>query len=165
MRQVKVQYIFSNRELKGAQAIIWGTKHQYPNMSIEKIPSHGAVLIDSKWVFESTLDSGVRVMGYKEWSKINNEVAKIDCTATRYYEDIKAMFKESKGKKYDWFGVLYLGFHLALNKAFGKKIPKKNLLHSENKYFCLEVIGKMTGLDYQMSTPVQVMEDLLCCLE
>jgi hypothetical protein len=99
-------------------------------------------------------------MGYKEWLKINNEVAKIRCTQTRYYEDIKAMFKSLKGRKYDWGGVIYLGLWLGINKVSGHPIPTNNAWHSDSKYFCCEIMAKMTQVDYQMTTPVAVMMEL-----
>jgi hypothetical protein len=137
---------------------MWGTQHQYPDL--EEVPSHVAILVNNKWVFQSTLEDGVHVMGYKEWLKINNEVAKIRCTQTRYYEDIKAMFKSLKGRKYDWGGVIYLGLWLGFNKVSGHPIPANNAWHSDSKYFCCEIMAKMTQVDYQMTTPVTVMMEL-----
>lgn len=163
--EVKVQYLFSQNDLIGSKAIVWGTRHEFPELKKEETPSHVAILINEKWVFESTLETGVRVIGYTEWSKKNREVAKIDCTLEhRYYEDIKAMFKALKEKKYDWGGAVYLGFCLGANKACNVEIPKENKWHREHKYFCCEVMAEMTGLDYQMSSPVKVMMDLKAAL-
>jgi len=166
MRKVKVQYLFSNNpELIGSKAIVWGTRHMYSELELSQIPSHVAILIDEKWVFESTLRTGVRVEGYKKWKTHNNEVAKIDCTKEeRYYEDIKELFKELKGQKYDWYGVIYLGLQLIKQKIIGGDLPSENKWQSNNKYFCCEVMAKMTGLDYQMTSPVKVMMDLKASL-
>ena len=160
-RKVKVQYLFSSNDLIGSKVIVWGTKHMYPELKIEEIPSHVAILIDEKWVLESTLETGVRVMGYRKWQTLNNEVAKIDCIMeARYWEDIKEMFKKLKGMDYDWAGVIYLGLWLGANKATGLTIPSDNAWHSDSKYFCCEIMAKMTELDYQMAPPVRVMMDL-----
>lgn len=164
-RPVKVQYLFSQSDLIGSKAIVWGTKHQYPDLKPSEIPSHVAILINNKWVFQSTLEDGVHVMGYKAWKEINREVKKLNCAETRYYEDIKAMFKELKGQKYDWGGVVYMGLHLAKQKLFRTELPSENKWHDKDKYFCCEVMAKMTGLDYQMTSPVQVMVDLEAALD
>ena len=163
-RKVKVQYLFSNSPLIGSRAIIWGSNHIYDLDTVD-IPSHVAILIDEKWVLESTLSTGVRIEGYNKWLSHNNEVAKIDCSEEfRYWEDVKEMFKETKEQKYDWAGVAYLGIWLAINKATGLKLPSDNAIHNEDKYFCCEVMAKMTGLDYQMAPPVKVMMDLKALL-
>ncbi len=158
MRKITVHYLFSNNKKIGSRAIMWGTQHQYPKL--QKIPSHVAILINNKWVFQSTLEKDVHIISYTKWLEVNNEITKIACTQTRYYEDIKAMFKNLKGQKYDWGGVIYLGLWLAINKLSGRTIPTHNRWHSSDKYFCCEIMAKMTGIDYQMTTPVKVMMDL-----
>jgi hypothetical protein len=161
--EVTVHYLFSNNHLIGSRAIVWGTNHLY-ELDNKGIPSHVAILINEKWVLESTLNTGVRVEGYSKWLSHNNEVAKIECKEQRYWEDIKIMFKETKDQKYDWAGVIYLGIWLAINKVTGLDLPSDNAIHNEDKYFCCEVMAKMTGLDYQMTPPVKIMVDLKALL-
>ena len=158
MRKVKLHYLFSKNKKIGSRLIAWGTKHRYPEL--KDIPSHVAILIDEKWVFESTLESGVRVIGYKKWLEINTQVEKIPCTQDRTYEEVKDMFKSIKDLKYDWMGVLYLGLNLVPNKLFGRKLPENNPWASDSKYFCCEVMSKLTGIDYEMSSPVDVMVEI-----
>jgi len=163
---VKIQYLFSRRPLAGSKLISWGTNHQYPDLSFEEVPSHVAVLINGKWVIESTLATGVRVIGYNKWKEINIEVAKIDCVRKDWsFSVIKGMFKEIKGRKYDWGGIIYLAFRLAKQKYLGKPLPSVNKFNDPNKYFCTEVLSKMTGLTYEMSTPVDVMMKVQCLSE
>lgn len=156
--EVDVHYIFSRNKKIGSKLIIWGTKHLHPEM--DKIPSHGAVLINDRWVLESTLDSGVRVISYQKWLEINEEIYKIESDITDY-TIIKNKYKQLKDKKYDWPGIIYQAIHLMMNKFFKKPVPKKNKWQSNNKYFCLEVIGELTNKRYEMETPVGLVVSLM----
>lgn len=155
MKQVSVHYLFSKNSKIGSKIISWGTKHLHPE--VEDTPSHVAILVDERWVIESTLDSGVRVIPYKKWRGINKEVAKVPCRQPWTFPEIKKLFKPLKDKKYDYKGVTYFGLRLAANKAFKTEIPKKNKWETKNRYFCCEVMARMTGVDYQMTAPVGVM--------
>ena len=75
---MKVYYVFSRSPKIGSKLIAWGTKFLVPE--IKETPSHGAVLIDNRWVIESTLDSGFRVIHYSKWLEINEELFKFECT-------------------------------------------------------------------------------------
>lgn len=158
MRKVTVHYLFSKNKKIGSRAIAWGTKHR--NETKRETPSHIALLINNKWVFESTLETGIRIIGYNEWKTINTEVAKICDNNTHDYSEIKEMFKELKNKKYDWCGVLFLTLCLIPNKLFGTKMPKDNKFAQDHKYFCCEVIGKLLDVDYDMKCPIDIMNDL-----
>lgn len=156
--QVTVHYLFSKNKKIGSKIIRWGTRHLEPQLYKKcEIPSHVAILVNEKWVFESTLETGVRRISYKEWLEHNTEVAKYKCQTPRTITDVLNYFRAIKGKKYDYKGVIYFGIRVGLNKFFGMKIPKKNKWASDNKYFCCEVMGEMLGLDYEMTSPVQVM--------
>jgi len=156
---VTVDIIFSNNHKIGSKLIVWGTKHLCP--TIKEIPSHGALLINNRWVIESTLETGVRVILYTNWLKLNNEIIKIPCKSQWKYKDIKYMYKELQNKKYDYPGVIFQALCIIPNKLFHTPIPKNNILQSDNKYFCLEVIGKLTNKDYKMTTPIQLMFELI----
>jgi hypothetical protein len=156
---MKVHYLFSKNNKIGSKLISWGTKQLY---NTEKTPSHIALLINERWVFESTLFTGVRIITYDRWKDINEEVAKYQCPKDNTeFSTIKNLYREIDQKGYDWLGTCFLGVYLALNKFFGITIPQKNYWENENKYFCCEVIAKLTGVnDYAMKAPVNLMVEL-----
>lgn len=155
---VTIDYLFSKNYKIGSKLISWGTKHL---TNIEDVPSHVAILVNNRWVHESTLDSGVRVISYSEWLNINIEVKKITGKPTEY-RVIKNIFKDIKNKKYDWLGVTYLGLCLIPNKAFNVKLPAVNKWQDNDKYFCTEAVEKLIGLsDCSMKSPVQLLNELL----
>lgn len=158
--KVKVHYLFSRNEKIGSKLISWGTAHLEP--SVYNTPSHIAILVNNRWVHESTLDSGVRVISYEKWLEINEEVEKIACIKeTREYKEIKQIFKEIKDKDYDYFGVSYMGIHVASNKYFNTEIPETNKWENPDKYFCCEAVEKLTGISSSsMKAPVQMMVEL-----
>lgn len=158
--KVTVHYLFSRNNKIGSKIISWGTEHLEP--SIYNTPSHAAILVNNRWVHESTLETGVRVISYQKWLEINEEVAKIPCTKTsRDYSEIKNIFQEIRDKKYDYPGVIYMGGYVAANKYFDVDIPKENKWESSNKYFCCEAVQKLAGLEpASMKAPVQMMVEL-----
>lgn len=155
---VKLYYLFSNNKKIGSKLISWGTSFLVPKMS--SVPSHIALLINDKYVFESTMAQGVRVVFYKDWLSINNEVAKIQCKKDRTFEEIKSILKPLKNKSYDYLGVVYFGWRVFLNMLFKLKMPKINKLQSDKKYFCSEAVSTITGIDSQMLSPVELMLEL-----
>ena len=156
--EVSVHYLFSRRDLIGSKTISWGTKHLYPEF--KKTPSHVAILVNNRWVHESTLDSGIRVMSYEKWLDINDEVAKIACEREWEYASIKDLFKSLRGKKYDWAGIIYLGLWMVPSKLLHIAIPNNNILECPDRYFCSEVMGYMLGSNYDMKAPVQILKEL-----
>lgn len=156
--KVTVDYLFSKNKKIGSRFISWGTKHL---SKTAVTPSHVATLINERWVFESTLDSGIRVINYKKWLDLNEEVAKIPCTRrVREYSEIKAIYQSVRDKKYDWLGVTYFGCRLFLNKYFGCSMPEVNKWESADKYFCSEAVGIITGQGkYSMKAPVQLLDE------
>lgn len=157
--KVKVHYLFSRNKKIGSRLIAWGTGHL---QDVPTTPSHIAVLVNERWVHESTLETGVRVISYSKWLEINEEVAKIPCAQVyREYSEIKTIYKGIKDKKYDWLGVTYFGCKIGLNKFFGTKIPSKNKWEDPNKYFCCEAAAILTGIsDSSMKAPVDMMVEL-----
>lgn len=152
----KIHYLFSKNKKIGSKLISWGTKHQH---KLDETPSHVALLVNERWVFESVLESGVRVLTYKKWLSINQELVKIPChEGTMPFEHVKQEYKKIKDKKYDWLGVIYLGYRVFLNKLFNAPIPNKNKWENKDKYFCCEAISQLTHVPYYaMRTPVDLM--------
>ena len=155
--KVKIDVLFSRNEKIGSKLISWGTSHL---SSFEKTPSHVALLINNRWVHESTLDTGIRVLTYEKWKEINEEVYKHEYPIEYSYDQIKAMYRDLKGRKYDWVGVLYFTWFVGMSKLFGGSIPKINKWEDPNKYFCCEVVGELARLEYSMTSPVQLLEGL-----
>lgn len=153
---VTVDAIFSKKNLIGSKLIALGTKHLVSE--IKDTPSHTALLVNNRWVHESTGHTGVRVISYTEWSKINKEVARVKLKSIAY-QKLADLFRDIKGKKYDFLGVLFLGICIGLT-FFGIKLPKRNILESKNKYFCCEALGYLTNHYYGMSAPVQILQKL-----
>jgi hypothetical protein len=92
------------------------------------------------------------------WKQINTESGRIQLES-REYQEIADEYRKIKGKKYDYLGVIYLGLCI-IPTFLGLNLPKKNKLESPNRYFCCEVLGKLTGKYYGMSSPIQILEDL-----
>ena len=155
---VTVHYLFSRSEKIGSKVIASTTKKLCPE--IEKTPSHVAILINEKWVFESTLESGVNRMSYKKWKEKNEEVAKIKCTQDRTLEEVIGYFREIKDKKYDYMAIIYFSWRVILLHLLNLQIPAKNKLNNPNRFFCTEVVGKMTNIDCQMTAPVKLLNDI-----
>lgn len=152
--KVNVNYIFSRNDKIGSFIIRNSTKQLQPE--VEKSPSHVAILVNNKYVIESTLESGFRVIPYKKWLELNEELYKFECAQTWMMKEIKQLYKPLKNKKYDFKGVLYFSWRIILNLFFRIEMPLKNKWHQEDRYFCCEVLGKMTGVSYEMVAPVQL---------
>lgn len=157
--EVKIDYIFSKNKKIGSFIIRLGT-YGLSKKLFKYTPSHVAILVNNKWVLESTLESGVRVISYKKWLEINEEVFKIRCDKLKDFENIKIKFKKLKNKKYDYLGILYLSWRIFLKLIFKRSIPQKNKWHKENRYFCSEVIGKIQGINYEMTSPTEIYDKL-----
>ena len=155
--KIKLHYLFSKNKKIGSTIIRKATKHLEPDISEEEIPSHVAILINNRWVFESTLESGVRRISYEKWLEINTEIDKIECQTERTLEGVLGLFRGILDQDYDYLGVCYFGYRLALSILFDTEIPKINKWNQDNSYFCSEVVGKLLELDYQMIAPVQIM--------
>lgn len=154
---VFVSVIFSKNRKCGSRFISWLTSH-FSNKP--KIPSHVALLIEDRWVFESTIQKGVVINSWHKWSE-NNELVDLIPLGEYYYDEIKTLFRDVEGRGYDYLGALYLGLFIGLNKLFKCiPIPSHNCLQSNKRYFCSEVIGKLTGNDFSMSAPIQILNKL-----
>lgn len=154
--QVTVHAIFSHNDKIGSKVICHGTHHLAKN---EPLCSHTALLVNERWVHESTGHSGVRIISIDLWKTLNKEVARVPLK-DMLYQDLANHFRSIKDKKYDYMGILFFCFAI-IPTFIGFKLPKKNLLESPDKYFCCEVLGYLTGQYYGMSAPIQVMKLLL----
>lgn len=150
---VSVDALFSRNKLIGSRIIAAGSSHLEP--SIKKTPSHVAILINKRWVHESTGKDGVHVSSLDKWQTHHEEVGRVSLQSEEY-QDIADRYRNISGRKYDYLGVSYLGLWIAASK-FGAKIPRINKWESKVKYFCCEALGYLTKEYYGMSAPVQIL--------
>jgi hypothetical protein len=162
---VTVDVLFSSSPKIGARIISGGTAHLAPE--VNQAPSHVALLVNGRWVHESTGKTGVQVLSYPQWLQMHREVARIPQPA-REYQEIADQYRKIKGKKYDYLGIVFfalalipsfLAYHLFGAKDF--MLPKVNMFQNPNKYFCCEALGYLLGKCYSMHAPVQVLSELL----
>jgi hypothetical protein len=161
---MKLYYVFSKNNKIGSRIISWGSGLLVKDL--DKVPSHSAVLIIQdnyeSFVFESTFNSGIRIVPYANWLKINEECYKIPYPNNIDSNAIFRVVHELWGKKYDWFGVLYFTLCFIVHFLFGSPFPKENAWQSNDKYFCNELTGEISGYKrYSMTTPAKVCSDFL----
>lgn len=153
---VTVDALFSSSNKLGGKIIAHGTAHLAPD--IKEPVSHTALLVNNRWVHESTGKTGVQVISYEVWCKLHKEVSRVKLNDMDY-QALANIFRRIKDKKYDYAGIAF--FSLAILPTFlGFKLPKVNRWESRDKYFCCEVLGKLTGRYYGMSAPIQILEEL-----
>lgn len=130
-----ITILFSSSKKPGSLAISAGTwllekecRKFFP--SIKDTPSHVAVRYQDL-VIESTFTTGIRVISYKDWLKINNPLYAIEIKVDDhlYNNNLINLF----GKKYDWLGILYFATRLILPLA-----PRENKWQDSDRYFCTE---------------------------
>lgn len=158
MKKVSVDIVFSKNDKIGSKFISWGTSHLNKDLSFQNFnPSHVAILVDKRWIHESTLESGVRIIPYKKWLQINHQL-KIIHYSNVEYSVIKNSFKRLKNKKYDWLGVIYLSIWIGIKMILPTiKIPSVNKMECSKKYFCCEVIGELIKQNLDMKAPIEVL--------
>lgn len=154
---ITVNYLFSKNKKIGSYLIRKFTKN-LSKLNFDNIPSHTALLVNNRWVHESTMSSGVRIISYSKWLKINTEVYKIYAWDITDYQQIKQKYKKIKKKKYDYFGALFVGWRILLKYLKLLPLPKTNRYNDPNKFFCCEVVGELLNIDYTIKTPVEIME-------
>lgn len=155
---MKVDFIFSRRNKIGSKLIAWASK--YENLELENAPSHGAILLNKRFVIESVMGSGVRLVPYFKWAEINEELYRIPS------DDITKDFLDRElltvwGKPYDWRGILYFACCYLALILFKKPLPEKNKWERPSHLFCIELIGRLSGTYYSMTSPAQMCKRLL----
>ena len=156
---MKVEFLFSRNKKIGSKLIAWASK--YENLDMDNLPSHMAVLIDETWVIESTLFTGVRIIPYTNWLLKNEELYKIKCPRDRESKHTLKTAFSVWGKGYDWFGIAYFAYSFLRLMFFKEPLPLKNKWQRNNKYFCTEYAGKLTGQDFSMYSPARICKEWL----
>ena len=157
---MKVDYLFSRNKHLGSKIISWGSSLVVKGLN--KYPSHVAVLLDDTFVIESTMLTGVRLIPYEQWKKINEEVYKISCERGDCpIFVIQELLFEMWGKKYDKLGLIWFGLQILKKVLFNIPIPNKNEWEQEDKFFCTEFAGRLAGKDYSMTSPAEILKGFL----
>lgn len=162
---MNVSYLFSRNKKIGSRAIAWASGLLIKDL--EKTPSHMAILIEfdnllESIVLESTLDSGVRIVPYTNWLKINELCYKIPSNKKHDLNDILQTVVDYWGKKYDWGGIAYFAFRFLLHFFFKTPFPKENAWQCNSKFFCNELCGEIAEYQgYSMATPAKMCSDFL----
>lgn len=159
----KIEILFSNNQLIGSRTISWLSSFDVKDM--KDVPSHTAVLINETLVIESVF-KGVRIIPYKKWKEINNEIAKIPLDAVKKEtgEDLRDLLFEMWGKKYDFKGLLYFTWCGIEFILLNREIPKENKWEREDYFFCSEFVGRLVGANYSMTSPARMLRDFLLAM-
>lgn len=152
---MKINYLFSRKNKIGSRLIAWASG--FEDLCLEKCPSHIAVLLDDNLVVESTLTTGVRMLPYSHWAKINEELYRVPCFA-KFRQSKLTIEKATRiwGKRYDWKGIAFFAISFIKLIVFKQKLPDSNPWQSDDKYFCTEYAGSLTGEDYSMMSPAKL---------
>jgi hypothetical protein len=74
----------------------------------------------------------------------------------------EAVIQQYKGKAYDFFGMIYVGFFLLFRDLFGLNLPGGNQFEARRDRFCVEFAAEIcTGERGSMMTPGQFKNKLL----
>jgi len=143
--------------------IAWGTKRK--NQLSEDCPSHVGFKFSingTNTVIESDIKDGVQLASVEESMEDNILLHDIDLGYSE--EETYRIFEKCKteyvGKWYDVFGLVYLGWRVALFKFFKTPIPTKNKWGFKKMYFCSEFYSAIVGgkpQEYGMASPNDLM--------
>lgn len=157
---MKIHYLFSKNSKLGSRLISWASGLLLPEM--QNVPSHVAVLIDDHFVVESTFATGIRCIPFSEWLKLNQICYIIKEPKEKSMDEIHAVFSSVWGKSYDWPGILFFALCFIRHFLFKTKFPYDNKWQDNNRYFCTEFAGVVSGYHkHSMTTPAKMAYDML----
>lgn len=156
--KVTISYLFSRQDKIGSHLISWASGKLLPD--VNPVPSHIAVLVNNKFVFESTLDKGVHISFYDKWKRENQQLYILNDTEVYDMSQIKGIYKKMLGKRYDFIGIMYFSICFLGKFLFNRPIPQENKWQRPNSYFCCEAVGKLLEIPYEMRTPAKMYEEL-----
>ena len=152
---MKIDYLFSKNKKVGSRLISWAASFEkLSNIAIA--PSHVAVLIENTFVIESVATSGVRIIPYTEWSKINEELEKIPVYSEINRSTLQSSLYSVFGKSYDWTGILFFAWRYLGLIVLNKAMPSVNRMNNKKKFFCTEFAGRLESKDYSMMSPAKL---------
>ena len=118
--------------------------------------------MNDELVVESTFNNGVRIIPYKHWLEINEELHRIPCELKhRASKHMTTELTKVWGKKYDWKGVMFFALSYIKLILFRTPLPEKNKWQRDTHYFCTEYVGNVVGQDYSMKSPARLCADWL----
>lgn len=152
-KEPKVAYVASIKRGKkyiGSMVISRGTQALEPEL---EPCSHLCIILRKTLVIESTLTTGVRIIPYSCWIKDNRVVYAFEKPfVDRLSKYIPMIMEKMWDKPYDYIGILYFAWRLALLLAFRIELPKVNKWNDPVKRFCVEIFGEKLG----MTSPIQM---------
>jgi len=158
---MKLYYAFSKNNKIGSKLIRW-----FSGLLLKKldnIPSHAALIVECEnllMVYESAVFVGVRVVPLESWLNFN-EICYV-FPEEKVEKNVAEIIASSWNKGYDYLGVLYFIVAFVNKKMLNIPFPDRNKWSSENRYFCTEIVAKLTGYDkHEMATPAKMCYDLL----
>jgi len=152
-----IQLGFSKRNEIGAKIIRYGTKDN--NQSFSDVPSHFFIMFFGFLVIDSTFSKGLAARNIDNFKK-DNEIVKLYDFSSNVSDDIYFYeVSERLGRKYDFIGILYIGWRIFLKKIFNTPIPKKNKLERKDKDFCTEVFEYITNKECSMASPNDLLKE------
>lgn len=149
-----IHILFSRNKKIGSKLISYAAK--YEKLNLENYPSHVAILINEKWIFESTFNTGVRIVPYNKWQEINEELYRVKYSGLLDNQTVLQTAANMWGKKYDWCGILYFLFCYLNLIIFKRELPDINKWQNCNKYFCTEYISILYNKDFSMKSPAKI---------
>lgn len=160
-----IRYVFSRNKKYGSRLISWASGLLIKDL--DKVPSHGCILIEftdtsEGIIFESTFDSGVRLVPFSAWLTHNEICRVITPKIQPDKNDVLSQISKMWGKKYDFPGILYFVLSFVGFVLFKRPFSKNNNWSSRDKYFCLEAMFEITNYEKSgMATPAKMCSDLL----
>lgn len=155
---MRVEFLFSRRNKASSRLIAWAAK--WENLELKEIPSHTAILINGRFVIESVFGQGVRIVPFDKWAEFNEELYRIPSNDISR-EEFDATLLSAWGKKYDWRGILYFAYRYILLMLLNWSLPKKNKWQRNTHLFCIELVGRLSGTYYSMTSPAKMCAQLL----
>lgn len=161
---IKIYYVFSRNNKIGSKIISYFSGLLVKDLN--KVPSHVGLLIEfenskEKFVVESVIFSGVRLVPYGSWLKINEECYVIQTDELQASKVFSAL-TEVWNKKYDWFGLIYFSLNFLTHLLFKVPFSKNNKWSSSKRFMCTELVGKLEGYNkHGMTTPAKMCLDFL----
>lgn len=160
-----MSYLFSRNEKIGSKVIARASGLLVKDL--ERIPSHVAILIEfegvsQKFVIESVLESGVRIIPFSVWLNKNELCYQIPCEKKRTLDEVFEVMNSIWGKKYDWRGIGFFSIAFIRHFLFKTPFPEKNEWQRDDYYFCSEAAGILSGYKKTgMATPAKMCSDFL----
>jgi len=133
-------FLFTKNQKIGSQLIRWGLEDEVSHFALVD-SKH---LTSSSLVLESTVSTGVRIIGMKEFLKHNEIVYAFTIPEASEGEHLRAFstaHTQLHGKKYDIKGVSFLLLSVIICiKLLGNDLPPENKWADKSDFYCSETL-------------------------